>query len=244
MTPYNNGSNLGLGTDGGNIVLDSSVLSADAPGSVNVTINGGSFSIGSALFNANVVMSESVTFGASGGTEIVGTPGSFVNPDLLTTSSPVTLSSPNDVIDDASLAFGGPLSYTIAAVGGNDQVFVSNGTNNLTFDIAGTNPATGTTPGGPLHLSSDGIAPRRPGRCAGHFDRPSRFGARLVAYRARGPRAVPLDRWRCKSAAAARGWSGGSGNSRVGRRNAVSGGYRGGSPCRITLSSNNDRRPV
>lgn len=155
------GDDLNLNTAGGNIILDSSALSVGALGTVDATINGGSFAVGANLITAGVINAETVTFGANGGKYIVGTTGSFLTLDLGSAFSPVTLNNNTDIIDDTSLAFGtgSTLSYTITASGGNDQVVLTNGTNSFTFDIAGTHLATGTfntLTGGPLHLTKDG----------------------------------------------------------------------------------------
>jgi hypothetical protein len=154
-------NNLTPDTAGGNIIVDSSVLSVGALGTVAAPINGGSFAVDASLITAGVINSESVTFGASGGKYIVGTTGSFLPLNLLSGFSPVMLNNTSDVIDDASLAFGTgtTLSYTISVAGANDQVVLGNGTNSFTFDIAGTSLTAGTyntLTGGPLHLSADG----------------------------------------------------------------------------------------
>jgi len=146
------GDNLVLNTNGGALTLNSSVLTADALGSVKVDVDdGGTFTLGTGLVNANVIESLNVQFGAGGGTYDVGT-GSAI--DLLTTNAPFTGPlTTSDIIDDPSL--GTPVSYTITG-GPTQTITLTDGSGHtFTFDISGEGFTDGSyTPAdGPLGLT-------------------------------------------------------------------------------------------
>jgi hypothetical protein len=156
------GSALNLDTNGGAIILDNSTLvSLDALGAVDVTIDGGSFSLSADLINANVLTSGSIAFGSSGGTDfITGTTG--VDVSLLSRFAPITgFLGTSDVIDDQELRWTGSTSYTITGsdtIGGVETIVVTQGGNTFSFATEGSELQTGTfntLTGGPLRFTED-----------------------------------------------------------------------------------------
>jgi hypothetical protein len=155
------GSALNLDTNGGAIILDSSVLSVAALGAVGVTIDGGSFSLGADLITANVLSSGAIGFSGSGGTADI-TAASGITVDLLSRFQPITgFTSSSDVIDDQGLRWTGSTSYTItgsAAVNGVETIDITQGSYSFEFETRGSELTTGTyntLTGGPLKLSED-----------------------------------------------------------------------------------------
>ncbi len=153
-------NSLNISTAGGSVVLDSTALGVHALGAVDVTINGGSFTVGSDLLTGNVLSSGSLTFGAAGGTEVVGGAGSALTLDLLDTFAPISGFTQNSaVIDDVSLPFTGATTYTISGTPSDQTVVVTQGGYSFSFALNGSNRANGTytsLTGGPLHISADG----------------------------------------------------------------------------------------
>jgi len=146
-------------TEGGDVTFTSSVLTADAIATLNVAIQGGSFSIGAALINDDVVKAASVQFTAAGGTENIGTAGDLVNIDLNTAFLPYNGLTPSDVINDESL--GTPAMYTISGAGTTQTITITDsGGHTFTFDTNGLNFTDGTytdLPYGPLNFTPDGV---------------------------------------------------------------------------------------
>ena len=143
---------LDLTAAGGAIVLGTGVAGVDT---VNTVLEGGgTFTTDGTL--ASLLNGSTITFGAGGGTSIVGTAGS-----LLDLSSAVVYSgfaTSADEIDDMSLNFSNFTDYSISGTG-TQTVTVTAGKHSFSFEVAGSGLVDGTystLTGGPLTLTSDG----------------------------------------------------------------------------------------
>jgi Hint domain len=150
-----------LNTNGGSIVFNSTVLTPGLLSDVSATINdGGSFTIGANLVSQDVLNGATVTFGTGGGTNVLGTAGTYTTVDLLDALAPYKgFINSSDVIDDQSLNFADFSSYTVAGSGNLQTVIVtdSNGTD-FVFQTKGSALASGTfdsATGGSLRLTAD-----------------------------------------------------------------------------------------
>ena len=151
-----------LNVDSGTVVLDSGILTVDAIGTTDATIDGGgTFTIGANLITANVITNTAVTFAAGGGTDVFGTESGLLTLDLLTSFSPfVGFTNSLDVIDDQGLSFADFANYTISGPGGGVQTIQVNDSSGaqFEFEVIASSFADGTfasATGGPLTISAD-----------------------------------------------------------------------------------------
>jgi len=146
-------------TEGADVTLTSSVLTADAIATVNVAIEGGSFSVSAAMINDDVIGVGSVQFTSAGGTEDIGTAGSLVNIDLNNAFLPYDALTTSDVLNDESL--GAPVKYTIFGSGTTQQIIITDASGHtFTFETNGQNFTDGSYTDlvyGPLHFIADGV---------------------------------------------------------------------------------------
>jgi len=140
-------------TTGGNITLGTL---GNSVGPLSVTINGGSFNVGGT--DLPLLNGGTITYGASGGTTVLGDAGSFQNLSFAETFARFVNST--DIIDDQALSFSGFQSYSISGTGaGLQTVTVTDTAGNFSFTTNAANLTNGTytsLSGGGLSLSSDG----------------------------------------------------------------------------------------
>jgi hypothetical protein len=146
-----------LATNGGFLTLGPTVVNQLVSVNVNIS-DGGTAAVPGDLLNS--LSGGSVTFGAGGGTDQVGTTG--VNYNLSSPRIVYGFTSTADVVDDKSLSFGSFSSYVISGqnVSGQQTItFTAGSGSSLSFTVFGTNLTAGlytTTGTGPLLVTNDG----------------------------------------------------------------------------------------
>jgi hypothetical protein len=149
-------------TNGGFITIDPPDVSQEIK--INETINdGGIAAVPGDLLNS--LVGGTVIFGDGGGTDLLGTAGTYYNLSSLRVID--GFASHADIVDDQSLSITSFTSYSVSAqnVSGVQTIILNTSNNSsLTFSVFGSNLTAGiytSTSSGPLLLSNDGVGGTR-----------------------------------------------------------------------------------
>ena len=141
---------------GGVIVFGTGIAAVDT---INSTLtNGGSFIVGGTL--ANLLTGGSFTYGAGGGTIVLGTPGTLLSLSFGSVINGFT--NATDIIDDRALQFSAITGYTVTGTGtGIQTINVNDNSGGFAFTTNAANLANGTFTSanlntGSLKFSNDG----------------------------------------------------------------------------------------